>query len=476
MRFSRFFGLNQSQAQLDFVDVDTDRDMRLFVDPYAIQTKDNEFNLGCTDQIKTFFDEVLDSLRKKNNFKARELTAYLSEPRETFLGFSRARPQGRGLGRMQADRILLALRNSRAFKSGLLADLAETELFIDGIGPDKISDLTTNVIRGSLIEYTQHQCDLHGIEMNEGVPSSQMWHASKRRWQQDYVDLPVVDGKPVVLIPKYLVRWRLSLDSQEFYNHYMLNFLRHVQLNSGGKLVRLLKNKTRVVFKKDLRREYPFIKDELATFAQTHPDVLQRYKNLKGAKGTLTNEDFEKDFDERHFANSLDAELARIPIGLKAASRYHSFILGTLTFLFFPDLINPIKEHTIDDRRKRIDIKFTNAAEGGFFRRMAELTQTRSIDVFFECKNYSRDLGNPELDQISGRFSPLRGKLGFIVCRSLADEKLMLERCRDTAKADRGCVLVLTDTKVQRLLRCVQAGERAKIATFLFKEFGELTR
>ena len=248
MRFSKFFGLNQSQAQLDFVDIDTDRDMRLFVDPYAIQTKENEFNLGCTDQIKTFFDEVLDALRKKNYAKAQELTAYLSEPQETFLGFSKDRPQGRGVGRMQADQILSALRNSRAFKTGLLADLAETELFIEGIGPDKISDLTTNVIRGTLIEYTQNQCNLHGIQMREGVPSNQMWHASRREWRQGYVDLPIVDNKAVILIPKYLVRWRLSLDSQEFYNHYMLSFLRDVQLNSGGKLVRLLKNKSRVVY------------------------------------------------------------------------------------------------------------------------------------------------------------------------------------------------------------------------------------
>lgn len=475
MRFSRFFGLNQSQAQLDFVDIDTGHDMRLFVDPYAIQTKENEFNLGCTDQIKTFFDEVLDALRRKNHLKSQELTAHLSEPQETFLGFSRDRPQGRGVGRMQADQILSALRNSRAFKTGLLADLAETELFIEGIGPDKISDLTTNVIRGTLIEYTQNQCRLHGIEMREGVPSSHMWHASKREWYQNYVDLPVVESKPVILIPKYLVRWRLSLDSQEFYNHYMLNFLRDVQLSSGGKLVRVLKNKTRVVYKKDLREKYPLIKDDLAEFAQKHPDVLQRYKELKGAKGTLSNEDLDKDFDERKFAQSIGDALGKVPPGLKTATRYHAFIQGALTFLFFPDLINPIKEHEIDDGRKRIDIKFTNASEGGFFLRMAELAQTRSIDVFFECKNYSRDLGNPELDQISGRFSPLRGKLGFIVCRSLADEKLMLKRCRDTALADRGCVIVLTDVKLQELLALVQKGDREGISSYLFREFGKLT-
>ena len=125
MRFSRHFGLNQSQAQLDFVDVDVTRDARLFVDPYAIEIKENEFSEACADQIRTFFDEVLIALRKNNLSRAQHLTAYLSEPRETYLGFSADRPQGRGLGRFQADQILLALQRSRAFKTGLLTDLAE---------------------------------------------------------------------------------------------------------------------------------------------------------------------------------------------------------------------------------------------------------------------------------------------------------------------------------------------------------------
>lgn len=476
MKFSKQFGLNQSQAQLDFVDVDTSRDMRLFVDPYAIQTKENDLNLACTDQIKTFFDEVLDALRRHDHSRAVELTSYLSEPRETFLGFSQERPQGRGVGRGQADQILQALSRSEAFRTGMLSDLSETELFIDGIGPDKISDLTTNVIRSSLIEYTQNQCALHGIELTEGIAAAPTWDASRREWHQDYTQLPVVGGSPVILIPKYIVRWRLSLDSQEFYNFYMLNFLRDQHLASGSKLVRVLKNKTRVVRKKDLKKEYPLVKDDLAKFAQKHPDILATYKKFKGAKGTLGNKDFDEDFDERKFAAALIAALAKILPGMKTASKYHSFMQGVLTFLFYPDLINPIKEHEINEGRKRVDIKFTNTAETGFFRRMAEAPQTRSIDVFFECKNYSTDLGNPELDQISGRFSPLRGKFGFITCRTLVDEAKMNKSCRDTARDARGCVIVLTDEKINRMLELISLGQREDINSFLFHEFNSLTK
>jgi len=338
VRFSRHFGLNQSQAQLDFVDVDVTRDARLFVDPYAIEIKENEFSEACADQIRTFFDEVLIALRKNNLSRAQHLTAYLSEPRETYLGFS--------------------------------ADLA-----------------------------------------------------------------------------------------------------------ANSNLVKILKSsKKRVVYKKDLKERYPFIKDDLAAFAQEHPDVLKKYKEFKGASGTLSDDDLDEEFDERAFAGALRATLRTIPAGMRHASRFHSFSQGLLTFLFYPDLINPIKEYEIHQGRKRIDIKFTNAAERGFFKRMGDLAETRSIVVFFECKNYNSELGNPELDQISGRFAPRRGKLGFIVCRTLADEALMVQRCRDTATDGRGYVIVLTDRKVEHLLGLIEAGERKTISSFLFEEYANLTR
>lgn len=475
MRFSRHFRLNQNQAQLDFVDIDVLRDMRLFVDPYAIQIKENEFSEACADQVRTFFDEVLSSLRKGDINRAQELTAYLSEPRETFLGFSKGRPRGRGVGRFQADQILNALRRSGAFQTGFLKDLAEAELFIEGISRDKISDLTTNVIRGLLIEYTQNECALHGIQLDQEVASGPIWDASRRRWYQSHVPLPVIEGRQVILVPKYFVRWRLSLDSQEFYNHYMLNFLREEHLSANSSLVRVLKTtKERVVYKKDLREKYPFIKEDLASFARKHPDVLREYKNLKGASGALGNEDLDEGFDERHFAHALRETLSRIPAGMRDAGKYHSFCLGLLTFLFYPDLINPIKEYEFLERRKRVDLKFTNAAEGGFFKRMGDSPETRSSLVFFECKNYSAELGNPELDQIAGRFSPRRGKLGFILCRTLVDAPLMERRCKDTAQDHRGYIIVLTDQKISQLLRLVETSQRDQISGVLFREYEAL--
>jgi len=306
------------------------------------------------------------------------------------------------VGRFQGEAILNALRNSVAFQTGLLSDLAEAVVFIEGIGRDKISDLTTNIIRNPLVAYTKEQCTLHGVPL-QNVAGAPSWNPPQARWESRYVELPMIGDKPVVLVPKYSVRRRLSLESQEFYNHHMINFLKAEYEESPG-LARVFRSGRRRVYKKDVKERHPFVKDELAQFVIAHLEVLERYKQLKSAQGALGNRDFEEDFDERAFAQALKDRLRQVASGNAAASEYHSIMTGILTFAFYPDLIYPVKEREIHTGRKRVDIVFTNAAQDGFFHRMHTSAETRSSHIFIECKNYSYDVGNPELDQLGGRF------------------------------------------------------------------------
>ncbi len=45
-----------------------------------------------------------------------------------------------------------------------------------------------------------------------------------------------------MLVPKFSVRQRLSLESQEFYNHYMIDFLRNEYEQGSSGLVQVLKS------------------------------------------------------------------------------------------------------------------------------------------------------------------------------------------------------------------------------------------
>ena len=82
-----------------------------------------------------------------------------------------------------------------------------------------------------------------------------------------------------------------------------------------------------------------------------------------------------------------------------------------------------------------------NGAHAGIFYTLPNIRRMPCSYVPLECKNYGWEVGNPELDQLAGRFSVNRGKVGFLCCREFEDRARFIRRCRDTLVDDRGLVL-----------------------------------
>ncbi len=470
-----FFALGKTQAELDFVDVPLTNDLALFVDPYTFSVQDDDWSLRCNEAILSFFETALHCVRTKQDALGQQILNGLGEPNETHLGLSSGRPQGRGVSGKQAFDLYLHLKRSRAAASGLLSELADCDLFIEGIGPDKISDISTNIIRRELIAYTQEQCRLHGIPLRKDVASGGLWNATKRRWENAYVELPVVRNEKLLLVPKASVRWNLAFSPQRYYRSFVLNYLQAEHQAQGTALVEILRSGRRRVTKKSVEEQYPFSKGFLEEFTGKHPEVLKEYKSRLELPPELSNEDLDETFDAEVFADVLIDKLREIPTGQEHANKFHSLILGALEFIFYPYLIYPQSEFPINMGRKRIDIKFTNNAKSGFFFRRRLEPGTRAVNVFVECKNYAHELANPELDQIAGRFSPNRGRFGFIVARKFENREKFVLSCRDTAQDDRGFIVALVDSDIIELLAMVGANRGDQIDQYLELRFNELT-
>ncbi len=73
--------------------------------------------------------------------------------------------------------------------------------------------------------------------------------------------------------------------------------------------------------------------------------------------------------------------------------------------------------------------------------------------IAVEAKNYSEDVDNPALDQLSSRFSPRRGRIGLLVCRTIDNIPLLLDRCADTFNDDRGLIVPICDDDFIRMLQ-----------------------
>jgi hypothetical protein len=435
-RFSDHFGISKPQSQLDFVDIPLDTDVSLYVDPYALSVSPNDWLRECGNIVVNFFEYFLAAIRDGDDQKVMSLISNLHEPNDAHLGLSLGRPAGRGWGGKQGRLLFSTLKNSAAVRSGTLRDLSDIELLMPGIGSDKISDLTLNVIRGELVAYTEEQCQLYNIP-TERINSGLYWDYENKVWASRYADLPVYQDRRIVLVPKAAVRARLVPSYEEFYNRFVLDFLSAEHLKANDSLVTLLKNGSGKVYKSDLKNRYPLSKEFLFKFTQEHPEVLQAYKDTLPEKAKPI-EALDIEFRQqvpRLAGPDPDTSLEQIPGGRECAGRYHTAILGLLTEIFYPYLTHPVKIHC--------------------------------PYVSVECKNYAEDPHNPELDQLMGRFSRKRGKFGILVCRKVHDPQTLLKRLRDVVNNTEGAIIVLEDADIAALHKHKRLGQKSELNDYL---------
>jgi hypothetical protein len=452
VHITEHYNMDCTQAAVDFVDVDITTDNAVFIDPRAIRLQRGLLQDECAGYLVSFFSEILDAIHDNRPDHIRELMRMLGEPNETHLGYSRGKPQGRGLAGKRATEFADAISGSKAAKTGLLQDLEDTALFVPKVGSDLMSDMATQILRGPLIRYTQLTCEYHGIDMEEQY-SGPIWNSDSLEWDEMQVDLPRTPQGTLILIPKPIVRHSPILDSGKYFSGYIAPFLEGEELERGSDLVKLLRNGRRYVTKKDLAEKYG--DDKPAVVNQTlrlDKKPLERYRQVAGTitSSPLVNEDLAETLgsEQVDFIGAYEKVIAVSP-GMAGAHYYHHAVEELLTAIFYPSLGNRHIEKEINKGRKRIDIVYDNVATTGFFDWAGRHYNCPTVPV--ECKNYQHDINNPELDQMIGRFSNDRGRLGLIVCRSFADKRLFIERCRDTSKDGHGFIIPLDDADLKKL-------------------------
>ena len=430
------------------------------LDPRALRRLPTPWGDQAVSLIQNFFTCVLDAIRRHDDGRAQALLQTLREPNELHFGLSRGRARGRALGPESAHDVWTALGKSEAAQSGLLEDLEDTVLLVPGIGPDIVSDIAANIIRRPLIAYTQEQCSYHGIPLTADVDSGPLWDPAEKEWSSGFVSLPTTPSGKLLLVPKSIVRRRLDYDADEYYRHYILEHLKDEELNARTALVRLLKDGRERVYKKDLIKKYGQGKAVIVKKTLENPSLLEDYPQDKwrNVAPPLDHEDIAEleETETPNFQELLD-KVKRLRTGREDANAYLRAVEELLTAALYPSLSNPHRELPIHNGRKRIDITYTNIAEEGFFGWLGK--HYPSGHIFVECKNYTEDPRNPELDQLAGRFSPRRGKVGLLVCRRIDDKRLMLRRSRDAANDDRGFIIALDDDDLEVLIEKRVAGE-----------------
>lgn len=155
--FSKEFGIAQSKLkQLGVLDATLAIDTKLFIDPLLLsRSKHRELNTNAAQQYNSHFDTIIRLLANScaesdPAWKAAEKKLAFPEISGTCLGYGAGSIHGSGFGPKLTNRILKVA--AQIVKIGVRdPDLfSAMALFESDIGPDRISDMTTNIIIDAL--------------------------------------------------------------------------------------------------------------------------------------------------------------------------------------------------------------------------------------------------------------------------------------------------------------------------------------
>lgn len=183
-------------------------------------------------------------------------------------------------------------------------------------------------------------------------------------------------------------------------------------------------------------------------FRPAHINIIENALSIK--QMIATKRDQKKIIKEVEPVTVLDLylkELKSITTGRNDAHRYH-LLASRIFFEILKDQINkPVIENEINEGRGRIDIVYRNKNKEGVFKNLRDLRDIKCPEIMVECKNYENDLTNTEYSQLNDRLIPVRGMLGFLLCRDKKNETEVIKHCRDRQKGGSNKFIVVLDDK-----------------------------
>jgi hypothetical protein len=216
-----------SQFKVDFVIPRSGVDIPLGIDPFLLYKSRNPLFAALHSIVLKTFNAGIEALRRRERSSACYLFD-LPEVSEVGLGYTKKGKRGSGVGDFLAALIVETLEDSPALMERGVRHIEEMQLVSIGIGPDRISDMTANLLKQFLIDYTQKQCALWHIPLRSGVPLHHLFDPERCAWYDDYVDLPVspIDGHPILLVPRRLVRALPWINYDDYFHMEFSTYLR----------------------------------------------------------------------------------------------------------------------------------------------------------------------------------------------------------------------------------------------------------
>lgn len=151
-------------------------------------------------------------------------------------------------------------------------------MFIDGVGDDLISDMTTRIVYDVLAGFTaQMVSQFPSLAVTQVTQEADVWDSASLTWQQKRITLPFVGPHPLLLVPRDWVFWRLLMDPNAFYNRHSTRTVQEERTSQDARGKRLAPSK------RSLQEEFPEVKGlnnrQAALYKGEGVDLVAKYRD-----------------------------------------------------------------------------------------------------------------------------------------------------------------------------------------------------
>ncbi len=422
------------QLEVDFVIPRLVGDMPLCIDPFLLyKSRDQELRTLHA-RIVEHFSEGVSAL---SSGKEQDATYILDFPEvpEIGFGYGATDKRGSGLGGLLTSLLIESLRLSPAIIERGIRHVEEMQLISPGIGPDRVGDIASNILKEYLIEYTQRQCAIHNLPMHRNIPVGHAYDSNERIWRDGYYDLPIYpnDGGAMLLVPRRIVRQLPWINYDNFVKTEFRTYLEARKQFARRRAGALSKAEVTATSRADTSIIDAYVKQKEQRAAEAQP-ILPPLRDSSSETG-----------------ESLLAQLSAIPPGQSTAAAYQRLALDILTFVFCPDLIDGrLEESTIDGTERR-DIIFTNDSDSPFLEYVRNTHD--SLLIMFEVKNVV-ELTMAALNQSATYLGDRVGRLGYIVTRKPPGGNILRKQIAIFNDSNpRKVLLILSDSDLVDMIR-----------------------
>jgi len=433
-RLNDFHDLPFTQEEVDFAIPFLDEDIPLYMDPFLLWKSPSQQDNSLHSSITNSFN-YLGRQFSKNEKDAISSLKKMSECDEVGLGNSKSK-KGKKIGDKMARAILSTFKDIPQIQEYGFTHFELLQLLIKDFSKDRVSDISCNLVKSFLIDYTIQQSNRFSIPTE--VTEIEYFDNRKLVFVNDVVNLPVNPNtkEAILLIPKRWLRFIPWINYEDFFHNYIEVSNR---ISQGEKVPRV----------------------EILEFNRKNYDQLQSY--IEGKQ--LQQSDCKNDplFTQLPILSSKRKlkSITKLPTGKtdNADQKYEKDLCPLLASMLYPELDFAKPQSRTADGVLIRDLIFYNNTSHKLLKEVYEKFGSKQIVV--ELKNV-KEVSTTHINQLNRYLNNELGSFGIIFTRN-KPPKNVFKNTINLWAGQRKCILIMDDEDLELMCQVYESKQRKPI-------------